>query len=63
MARAETTPASFELAMARKDVRLMTESARGASLVVLPGIAQRMDAAIAEGKGREDLAAIGTTTT
>ena len=60
MARGETTPASFELAMARKDVRLMTEAARGGPLLVLPAIAKRMDEAIAEGKGNEDLAAIGT---
>jgi len=58
MARGETTPASFELSMARKDVRLMTEAARGRALVVLPAIAKRMDEAIAEGKGGEDLAAI-----
>jgi 3-hydroxyisobutyrate dehydrogenase-like beta-hydroxyacid dehydrogenase len=60
MARGETTPASFELSMARKDVRLMTESARGEPLVVLPGIASRMDHAIADGRGHHDLAAIVT---
>jgi 3-hydroxyisobutyrate dehydrogenase-like beta-hydroxyacid dehydrogenase len=59
MARGETTPASFELSMARKDVRLMTEAARGRPLVVLPAIATRMDEAIAAGKGRHDLAALG----
>jgi 3-hydroxyisobutyrate dehydrogenase-like beta-hydroxyacid dehydrogenase len=59
MARGETTPASFELAMARKDARLMTEAARGEPLVVLPGIAARMDERIAAGKGNEDLATIG----
>jgi 3-hydroxyisobutyrate dehydrogenase len=58
MARGETLPASFELSMARKDVRLMTETARGGELLVLPAIATRMDAAIADGHGREDLAAI-----
>ena len=58
MARGETTPASFELAMARKDVRLMTEAARGEALVVLPAIARRMDERIAEDRGHEDLAAI-----
>jgi 3-hydroxyisobutyrate dehydrogenase-like beta-hydroxyacid dehydrogenase len=61
MARGETTPASFELSMARKDVRLMTEAARGNPLLVLPTIARRMDEAIAAGKGRHDLAALGST--
>jgi 3-hydroxyisobutyrate dehydrogenase len=63
MARGETTPASFEVAMARKDVRLMTEAARGRPLVVLPAIAKRMDDTIAAGRGNEDLAAIGPVTT
>jgi 3-hydroxyisobutyrate dehydrogenase-like beta-hydroxyacid dehydrogenase len=61
MATGTTTPASFELSMARKDVRLMTEAARGAELLVLPAIAQRMDEVIAGGRGDHDLAAIGTT--
>ena len=60
MARGETTPASFELSMARKDVRLMTAAARGGPLLVLPAIAHRMDETIAAGRGSEDLAAIGT---
>jgi len=59
MATGNTTPASFELAMARKDVRLMTEAARGATLLVLPAIQQRMDQVIADGRGDHDLAAIG----
>src|SRR5262245_3957556 len=59
MASGNTTPASFELSMARKDVRLMTEAARGEPLLVLPTIARRMDEAIAAGKGDHDLAAIG----
>jgi len=59
MATGNTTPASFELTMARKDVRLMTEAARGGELLVLPAIAARMDAVIAEGRGDHDLAAIG----
>lgn len=58
MARGDTMPPSFELTMARKDVRLMTEAARGEPLVVLPGIAQRMDEAIADGRGSHDLAAM-----
>ena len=59
MASGNTTPASFELTMARKDVRLMTEAARGGSLLVLPTLARRMDEVIAEGRGDHDLAAIG----
>jgi 3-hydroxyisobutyrate dehydrogenase-like beta-hydroxyacid dehydrogenase len=51
--------ASFELAMARKDVRLMLETAGDTPLAVLPGIAARMDALIAEGRGADDLAVIG----
>jgi 3-hydroxyisobutyrate dehydrogenase len=50
---------SFELAMARKDVRLMLETAGDAPLGVLPGIADRMDALIADGHGGEDLAVLG----
>jgi 3-hydroxyisobutyrate dehydrogenase len=50
--------ASFELTMARKDMRLMLETARKEPLAVLPGIASRMDAAIAAGHGHEDLGAI-----
>jgi hypothetical protein len=37
----------------------MTEAARGGELLVLPAIAARMDAVIAEGRGDHDLAAIG----
>ena len=51
--------ASFELAMARKDVRLRMESANGAPLITLPGTAARMDALIAEGFGASDLGVIG----
>jgi 3-hydroxyisobutyrate dehydrogenase len=58
MARGETLPPSFELSMARKDVRLMTEAARGEPLVVLPAIARRMDEVIAAGRGDHDVAAI-----
>lgn len=57
MAAGNFTP-SFELSMARKDVRLMLETAAGASLAVLPGIAARMDALIADGFGADDLAVI-----
>jgi 3-hydroxyisobutyrate dehydrogenase len=50
--------AMFELAMARKDVRLMLESAGDQPLIVLPALAARMDDAIAAGHGKDDLAAI-----
>jgi len=58
MARGEMTPASFEVAMARKDVRLMMEAAKEERLVALPGVATRMDEVIAKGGGHHDLAAI-----
>ena len=45
---------SFELAMARKDVRLMLETTGDLPMSVLPGIAQRMDQLIAQGHGAED---------
>jgi 3-hydroxyisobutyrate dehydrogenase len=48
----------FELAMARKDVRLMIESADGQPLIVLPALAARMDEMIAAGYGKDDVAAI-----
>jgi 3-hydroxyisobutyrate dehydrogenase-like beta-hydroxyacid dehydrogenase len=50
--------ATFELTMARKDMRLMLEAADGQPLAVLPAIAKRMDDAIAHGHGRDDLGAI-----
>lgn len=57
MARGDFS-ASFELTMARKDMRLMLEASGGQPMVVLPAIAQRMDEAIAKGHGHEDLGAI-----
>ena len=50
--------ASFELTMARKDLRLMIEAAGSQPMTVLPGIAKRMDEAIAKGHGADDLGAI-----
>ncbi|MCE2942838.1 MAG: NAD(P)-dependent oxidoreductase [Gemmatimonadota bacterium] len=58
MAAADFTP-SFELTMARKDVRLMLETAATQPLAVLPGLAARMDALIADGEGARDLAVLG----
>ncbi|MFO0709131.1 MAG: NAD(P)-dependent oxidoreductase [Sandaracinus sp.] len=51
--------ASFELTMARKDVRLMLEAAGDRPLAALPAVAARMDALIAEGHGQADLAVLG----
>jgi 3-hydroxyisobutyrate dehydrogenase len=50
---------SFEMAMARKDVRLMIEEAQrgGVDLFVMPGVATMFDAAIARGEGAWDAAA------
>jgi 3-hydroxyisobutyrate dehydrogenase-like beta-hydroxyacid dehydrogenase len=50
--------ATFELTMARKDIRLMIEAAGREPLVVLPSIARRMDEAIASGYGKADMGAI-----
>lgn len=58
MAEGDFSP-SFELAMARKDVRLMLETAGGRPLSTLQGIADRMDALIAEGHGADDMAILG----
>lgn len=58
MASGDYTP-SFELAMARKDVRLMLETAGALPLAVLPGLAARMDSLIAEGYGSSDLGVLG----
>jgi 3-hydroxyisobutyrate dehydrogenase-like beta-hydroxyacid dehydrogenase len=54
---------SWELAMARKDVRLMIETADGIPLAALDGIAKRMDALIAEGRASDDLAVIAKDST
>jgi 3-hydroxyisobutyrate dehydrogenase-like beta-hydroxyacid dehydrogenase len=54
MAKGDYAP-TFELTMARKDARLMIESAAGRELAVLPAIAKRMDALIERGFGADDL--------
>nr|WP_315491938.1 NAD(P)-binding domain-containing protein [uncultured Rhodoferax sp.] len=51
--------ASFELDMARKDVRLMLETAGSRPLAVLPSIAARMDQLIAAGHGAKDACVLG----
>lgn len=55
----EFTSPSFEVSMARKDVRLMIEETRrrGVDLFVMPGVAAMFDAAIARGEGALDSAA------
>lgn len=57
MARGDFS-ATFELTMARKDMRLMLEAAAGQPLTVLPSIAKVMDEAIAKGHGQEDIGVI-----
>ncbi len=58
MAKGNFTP-TFELAMARKDVRLMLETAGERPLAVLPGIARRMDELLALGHGAQDCSVLG----
>ena len=59
MALKEFSPAAFELSAARKDLKLMLDSAAaaGGTLHFVPAIAQRFDAIIAAGYGGDDLAA------
>ncbi len=54
--RATDAPASFELSMARKDARLMTEAAGPVPTLVLPAVVAAMDRAIARGQGHADYA-------
>lgn len=58
MAAGEYAPASFEMTMARKDVKLMIETAGLRPLAVLPAIAARMDDLIADGHGALDFGAL-----
>ena len=58
MAKGNFSP-SFELMMARKDVRLMIETAGDRPLAVLPLVATRMDQLIAAGHGAEDCCVLG----
>ena len=57
MATGDFTP-SFELVMARKDVRLMLEASDGLPMAVLPAVAARMDELIAAGHGAQDSAVL-----
>jgi 3-hydroxyisobutyrate dehydrogenase len=58
MASGNFTP-SFELAMARKDVGLMLQTAGNRPLATLPGIEVRMEELIAQGHGAADAAVLG----
>ncbi len=51
--------ASFELAMARKDVRLMLATAGDRPMAALPAVAARMDQLIASGHGADDASVLG----
>ncbi len=53
MAKGDFT-ANFELAMARKDVRLMLETIGDQPLAALPAVAARMDQLLAAGHGADD---------
>jgi 3-hydroxyisobutyrate dehydrogenase len=56
VAKAGAGPASFELDMARKDARLMQQTAGDERLLVLPAVAAAMDQALARGQGKADYA-------
>ncbi|AMP03912.1 NAD(P)-dependent oxidoreductase [Collimonas pratensis] len=58
MAKGNFSP-SFELAMARKDVRLMLETTGKRPMAALPAVAARMDQLIAEGHGAKDASVLG----
>ncbi|WPC67808.1 NAD(P)-binding domain-containing protein [Rhodoferax ferrireducens] len=58
MAKGNFSP-SFELTMARKDVRLMLETAGDRPMAVLPSVATRMDQLIAAGHGADDCCVLG----
>lgn len=62
MADGRTRPASFELTMARKDLRLAVEEAarHGARLDVVAGAGSLFDRYIDAGHGAEDSAVVGT---
>jgi len=52
-------PPSFEMSMARKDLRLMVEEAArgGQTLAMVPALAKLLDEGIARGEGALDVAA------
>jgi 3-hydroxyisobutyrate dehydrogenase len=64
MLAGDHTKPSWELAMARKDARIMLDeaAAHGRPLPMLPAIAARMDALIAEGHGKDDWTVLAKAT-
>jgi 3-hydroxyisobutyrate dehydrogenase len=58
MAQGSFNP-SFEMSMARKDVRLMLETVEGRPMAALPAVAARMDQLIAAGYGDKDFSMLG----
>lgn len=58
MAKGNFAP-SFELTMARKDIRLMLETTGERPMAALPSVAARMDQLIAAGHGAEDCCVLG----
>jgi 3-hydroxyisobutyrate dehydrogenase-like beta-hydroxyacid dehydrogenase len=58
MAKGDFRP-SFELTMARKDIRLMLETSASRPMAALPAVAARMDQLIAAGHGALDSSAVG----
>ncbi len=62
MAKGDFSP-SFELAMARKDVRLMLEVSGNRPMAALPAVAARMDQLIAAGHGDKDASVMAIEST
>jgi 3-hydroxyisobutyrate dehydrogenase-like beta-hydroxyacid dehydrogenase len=62
MSEGTFTPPNFELTMARKDLRLMTEEAarHGAKLDVVPAVGELYDRYIKAGFGSEDAGVVGS---
>jgi 3-hydroxyisobutyrate dehydrogenase-like beta-hydroxyacid dehydrogenase len=58
MAKGNFNP-TFELVMARKDVRLMLETCGDRPMAALPAVAARMDQLIAAGHGGKDPGVLG----
>jgi 3-hydroxyisobutyrate dehydrogenase len=54
VSRHGSTETTFELAMARKDIGLLMDSAESDVLSVLPGLAKAMDALLAGGHGKDN---------
>ncbi|MCA9541235.1 MAG: NAD(P)-dependent oxidoreductase, partial [Myxococcales bacterium] len=59
MAKGDLDETFWSLVMARKDVRLMQETAGPAAAAVVPALAARLDALIAAGLGDRDLGVLG----